>query len=153
MTTDMTSASVDAAKVTQTVQTFREDMKLMGDEIERLEEFSRRDNLRLFGIAQSSDSESFSMCASAVTSALNSVEGSSKTWTDEDIVRAHRVGQARNGGPRPMIAKFKNWKDKMTILTDREFRGKLQKNRIRVSNDLTRRQAGIVAQAKKDGMS
>ncbi|XP_076470836.1 uncharacterized protein LOC143300792 [Babylonia areolata] len=39
-----------------------------------------------------------------VVDVLNTVDGQ-KRWTPDDIVRAHRTGQARQGQPRPMIEK------------------------------------------------
>ena len=79
---------------------------------------------------------------------LNSVDGPKK-WTTDDIARAHRVGESRNGEPKPMIIKFSRWKDKMAVITDRRFRDNLAKRDVRVVNDLTRNQVSIVAEEKE----
>ena len=152
LSADSTRTREETREMAQTVQSLRQELETMGEEVDRLEAFSRRDNLRLFGIPQVGDTESYSQCASAVVSVLNSVEGS-KTWTDRDIVRAHRIGQARQGEPSPVIAKFQNWTDKMTLLTDKDYRGKLESRGTRVANDLTHRQASLAAQARRDGKS
>ena len=60
-----------------------------------------------------------------MTDVLNSVAGP-KRWTTDDIVRAHRIGQSRDGQPKPMIVKFNRWKDKMTVLSNRQFRDNLE---------------------------
>nr|KAG5701749.1 hypothetical protein BaRGS_004351 [Batillaria attramentaria] len=44
-----------------------------------------------------------------------------KEWKPEDIIRAHRIGDkasgTENSKPRPLIAKFARWADKMNVLT------------------------------------
>ena len=61
--------------------------------------------------------DEYKTCTQAVTEVLNSVAGP-KRWTTDDIARAHRVGQSRDGQPKPMIVKFNRWKDKMTVLSN-----------------------------------
>ena len=50
-----------------------------------------------------------------------------------------------------MIVKFNRWKDKMTVLFNRQFRDNLENRGTKVANDLTRNQAAIVAAARRDG--
>ena len=123
-------------------------------EVDRLEEFSRKDNVRMFGVPYSGgsqpDRESSDDCARIVTDILNSVDGP-KQWTPDDIARAHRVGQSKDGKPRTMIVKFSRWKDKMTVLRDKVFRGRLENRGVRLVNDLTKRQLDMVAAAKREG--
>ena len=57
----------------------------------------------------------------------------------DDIARAHRVGQSRNGKPKPMIVKFNRWKNKMTNLSNRKFRDDLANQGIKIVNDLTKK--------------
>lgn len=70
-----------------------------------------------------------------------------------DIACTHRVGQSRDGEPKPMIVKFCRWKDKMAILTHRKYRDDLEKRGVQVVNDLTRKQASVMAEARKEGKS
>ena len=142
----------ETEKTTSTVQRVEDEMTKLKAEVERLEEFSRRDNLRMYGIPHRRDSnhEDYDTCAQAVTDVLNSVAGP-KRWTTDDIVRAHRIGQSRDGQPKPMIVKFNRWKDKMTVLFNRQFRDNLENRGTKVANDLTRNQAAIVAAARRDG--
>ena len=106
----------------------------------------------MYGISHRRDSnhEDYDTCAQAVTDVLNSVAGP-KGWTTDDIARVHRIGQSRYGQPKPMIVKFNRWKDKMTVLSNRQFRGNLENRGTKVLNDLTRNQAAIVAAARTDG--
>ena len=119
-------------------------------EMDRLEEFSRRDSLRMYGVPHNDVFEDYDACARAAMDVLNSVDGPKK-FTIDDHARAHRIGESRKGEPKPMIIKFSRWKDKMAIITDRRFRDNLAKRDVRAVNDLTRTQAGIVEEAKKEG--
>ena len=74
------------------------------EEADRLEAFSRRDNVVLYGI-EDEHGESFDRCKDKVLNILNS-NMSEKQWTRNDIVRAHRVTGNWSGAPRPMIVKF-----------------------------------------------
>ena len=102
--------------------------------VERLEEFSRRDNLRKYGLPHRRDSnhEDHDTCAQAVTDVPNSVAGP-KRWTADDIARAHRIGQSRDGQPKPMTVKFNRWKDKMTVLSNRQFRDNVENRGTKVA--------------------
>jgi archaellum component FlaC len=126
------------------------EIETLKENCEKLESFSRRDNLRMYGVPQREKFESFDTCARLVADTLNSVEGP-KRWTTDDIARAHRVGESRNGRPKPMIVKFNHWKDKMAVITDREYRDGLKEKGVAVANDLTRKQASMVAEARKEG--
>ena len=140
----------ETKRLADVVDNLSEHVASLNSEIDKLEEFSRRDNLRIFGIQQSNDRENYDKCVEMVTQCLNSVEGP-KRWSESDIERAHRVGQARDDKPRPMLVKFRQWKDKIGILTDRSYRDRLDAKGIRVANDLTRRQSQIVHQARLEG--
>ena len=67
-------------------------------EIDRLEEFLRRDDLRIFGVSHNDVLEDYDACARAVVDVLNNVDGPKK-WTTDDITRAHRLGESRNSEP------------------------------------------------------
>eukprot|EP00745_Piridium_sociabile_P044407 TRINITY_DN93097_c0_g1_i14.p2 TRINITY_DN93097_c0_g1~~TRINITY_DN93097_c0_g1_i14.p2 ORF type:complete len:101 (+),score=14.50 TRINITY_DN93097_c0_g1_i14:35-337(+) len=92
-------------RLTTVVNDLKGEISHIKTELDMVEQHSRRDNLRIFGIPHRNDHEDFDTCAMAVVDALNSIDGP-KDWTPDDIVRAHRIGQARDGQPRPMIVKF-----------------------------------------------
>ena len=50
-----------------------------------------------------------------------------------------------------MTVKFSRWKDKIAVLRNRKYRDDLEKNDVRVANNLTKNQARVVAEAKKEG--
>ena len=103
----------------------------------------------MYGIPHSRDYKDYDACARAVSDVLNSVEGP-RRWMP-DIARAHRVGHSRNGEPKPTIVKFIKRKDKTAILRNRKYRDDLEKNGVRVANDLTKNQASVLTEAKKGG--
>ena len=119
-------SSGECARVATVVDELKEEVSRMTEEIDRLEEFSRRDNLRMFGVAplNPNQAEDYDACVRAVCSTLNRADGE-REWSQQDIVRAHRAGQARPGDPKTMIVKFQHWRDKITLITNRDLRGKL----------------------------
>ena len=82
-------------KTTSTVQRMEDEMTKLKAEVERLAEFSRRELYR------------------ALADVLNSVAGP-KRWTTDDTARVHRARKIR--------VNFNRWKDKMAVLSSRQFR-------------------------------
>ena len=72
------------------VENTEKEIANLKSEVDRLEEFSRRDNLRMYGIPHSRDYKDYDACARAVSDVLNSVEGS-RRWTPDDISLALTV--------------------------------------------------------------
>ncbi len=76
------------------------------DELDKLESFSRRDNIILYGVPESDDEKSMS-CKEKVITIFNDTL-KFKTWQPCDIHRAHRLGMKRQDvdKPRPVIVKL-----------------------------------------------
>lgn len=82
--------------------------------------------------------EHYDACVDIIVDVLNSCRAlPGRKWVRRDIVRAHRLGGKRDntGKPRPMIAQFAYWGDKMEVLT--KERDRLFDMGISVANDLT----------------
>ena len=94
---------------------------------EYLENMSRRNNIKIFGVAEEKDEKTWEDSENVVKKIIREkldveLEG------EHAIERAHRVGKPRplfgykkDGGrvknpPRPIVAKFSNWKQKEAIL-------------------------------------
>ena len=135
----MTDAQTKTNHTVQDLEKLRDFSIEVEDKIDRLEAFSRRDNLKFFNIPQSRN-ESSDTC----TETLFVRHG--VMWSRDDIVRAHRFGNNNNNNgytkPQPIITKFAKWSDKMDILT----KGKQQLTRkgVRVAGDLTTRQQKVI---------
>nr|KAG5693369.1 hypothetical protein BaRGS_015656 [Batillaria attramentaria] len=78
-----------------------------------------------------------------------------KEWKPEDIIRAHRIGDkasgTENSKPRPLIAKFARWADKMDVLS--KGREALRRQGIAVSADLTTSQSQTLRKYRNDGIN
>ena len=127
------------------------------EELDKLEAFSRRDNLRFFGLPESQN-ETFETCAEKVVEVLQGTVPN-KVWCVGDVVRAHRIGKRptfasgaanRAHKPRPMIVKFTRWRDKMDILT--KGRAALKPKGVDVAGDLTNRQQEEIRRYRDDGI-
>ncbi|KAL8602587.1 hypothetical protein ACOMHN_063044 [Nucella lapillus] len=120
-------------------------------EIDRLEGFSRRNNIKLFGVPESTGEEQED-CAEVVRYVLETYIPE-KTWDPDVIERAHRLGKpnSHNRNPRPIIAKFQRWGDAMRVMKDPAAREGMEKGSLRVAQDLTRRQAARLRDLRSEG--
>ena len=147
MKNDEHRAAIDALENRKEEMTQRLD-----DKIDKLESFSKRDNLKFFSVAESPEPETSDSCAKILDLLQNCVPD--RVWQLSDIVRAHRLGTDKNrndsgsnsGGndrrPRPIIVKFAHWGAKMHVLTKR--RNGLKRQGVAVTGDLTTRQQSII---------
>ncbi len=128
-----------------------EKLQKLESEIERLESFSRRNNLRFFNIPQPTN-ETDDDCTRTLVRTLNHFYPS-KRWNEDDIERAHRTGSTASNGrrPRPIIARFFSWRDKMLVLRDREARRRMGDRDMRVADDLTNNQHARLQKEREDG--
>ncbi|KAL8593160.1 hypothetical protein ACOMHN_009815 [Nucella lapillus] len=104
-------------------------------EIDRLEGFSRHNNIKLFATGEEQED-----CAEVVRYVLETYIPE-KTWDPDVIERAHRLGKpnSHNRNPHPIIAKFQRWGDAMSVMKDHAARDGMEKGGLRVAQDLTRR--------------
>ena len=86
--------------------------------LDRLEDQSRRDNILVYGVPESSG-ETWSECESTINGIINDGKLNGDNG-DVSIVRAHRLGKldSRNDNPRPIIVKFLNYKTKDKIISN-----------------------------------
>ena len=132
----------------------------LDDKIDKLESFSKRDNLKFFNVAESTEPENYDSCAKILDLLQNCVPD--RVWQLSDIVQAHRLGTDKNrndsgsnsGGndrrPRPIIVKFAHWGAKMHVLI--KGRDGLKRQGVAVAGDLTTRQQSIIKQYRNDGI-
>ncbi|KAK7480548.1 hypothetical protein BaRGS_00028210 [Batillaria attramentaria] len=126
------------------------------NDIDALESHSRRNNLKFIGIPEQ-EREDFDSCAAKVVQTLN-MYSVQKSWSVNHIERAHRLGrpQAKRGGattsyPRPMIVRFASWKDKLSVVQDRQAKAEMRQKGIKVAQDLTKRQRLTLQQLRDEG--
>jgi hypothetical protein len=94
-------------------------------EVDRLEGFSRRNNIKFFGIPEANSGKEDD-CAQAVLNVLSTYIPQKK-WGAETIERAHRLGHfvPNKPSPRPVIVKFQSWRDAIRVMKDRSARNKM----------------------------
>ena len=80
------------------------------------EQYSRRNNLRIFGLHQSDKNEdSISIVHAFITDRLKITN-----IKKEELAAAHRLGQSRQNTPPPMIVRFHTRDSRMTVLKSRK---------------------------------
>ncbi|MEW8548564.1 MAG: hypothetical protein AB2693_34110, partial [Candidatus Thiodiazotropha sp.] len=117
-------------------------------DIDRLEAYSRRENIRVFGIPEDCDETPTNIKEKLLE--VFRVASPHKSWSPRDILRAHRIGTTTDSqdNPRPIIVRFLHWDDKMSIYQGRDD---LRTRGVRVADDLTRRQRQTLKKVKDSG--
>ncbi|KAL8620545.1 hypothetical protein ACOMHN_028048 [Nucella lapillus] len=124
----------------------------MDTQVDRLESFSRRNNLRFFNVFEGPKENNF-QCTRKVIQLLNRFFPI-KQWSIDDVERAHRIGprNEKYEQPRPIIARLFHWQDKLSILMARDNRKEMADTlNICVASDLTNRQNQIIREEKDAG--
>lgn len=107
--------------------------------IELLEQHSRKDNLRIYGLnenrSECTDEEVVKMCREKLKVEL----------LPSDICVAHRL-KAKEDGIRPIIVRFTNRKAKKKVFANKS---KLRGSKIIIREDLTPRKLSILREANK----
>jgi len=123
----------------------------LGAQINRLEGFSRRNNLRLFNVFEGD--EDVRACARKVVQLLTRFFPC-KSWSLRDIERAHRIGPKHDdwGKPRTLIVRFHRWADKLAVLEDKQGRNAMSEElNVRIASDLTDFQQNEIRKHKNEG--
>ena len=116
------------------------------EKIEKQERYSRRENVIFHGMKEERD-ESYTNMRKKVADFLNR-NVKEKVWSEGDILRAHRLGDPNNGKSRPVIVRFVQFMDKLSVLRAREY---LKRVDVGVSNDLTVNQRNELAKLREKG--
>ena len=107
--------------------------------IDRLEDFVRKANVKFFGIEE--DDVDGMPATDKLISLLNKYT-SNQQWQHKDIAFTYREGprKGKRSPPRPLVVSFKMAEDKIFILRDRKFRYNLGQMKIKIASDLTPKQ-------------
>ncbi len=133
------------------------------DNVEYLENMSRRNNVKLIGVPENADGETWEESEEIFKA---QVKDALKIPEDLEIERAHRVGHKRQfftrrdgtkvkAHPRPIVAKFKNWKQKEKVTNAAR---KLRPDGVKFLDDYSKRtldkrfaQQSKLLNARKEG--
>lgn len=124
-------------------------VKELEDEVDRLERYSRRNNVMLYGLPED-EGETYEVSANKAMQTLKRYFPE-KDWHRDDIERAHRVGHTQSRRPRPLIIKLQKWADTMLIMRNKEGKELMRQNKMKLSADLTRRQRQTIRELKIHG--
>lgn len=98
------------------------------NEIDKLEQYQRRSNLRVFGIPETVNENTDNLIVNLANEKLK------VKLNISDIDRSHRVGRKGNK-PRPIIVKFTSYRSRQEIFRSK---AKLKGERITIREDLTK---------------
>lgn len=100
------------------MEQLQQDKQLLEEKIDRLEQYSRRNNVRLFGIQEMDNENVEEKVISIFKSKLNI------NIRAEDIDRMHRTGKKVANQHRPIIIKFISYRTKQLVLSNKKkFKG------------------------------
>jgi len=118
------------------------------DDLDRLEGFSRRNNVKIFGLKESRNE----VCEKLVMDVLNHYLPREQ-WSRDTVERAHRLGtfNPSKPQPRPVIVKFQRWGEAMALMKAKVARENMKADGIGVAQDLTKRQAAKLRDLKAQG--
>ena len=124
--------------VEEECQFLRKENQIMKEKIDKLEGFSRRNNLIFYGVDEKTSRETWSDVEESVKKCIKDV--CELEIGEMEIERAHRVGR-KGREIRPVMVKFLNWKTKEWVL--KNFRkatklGKMVKDcKVTIGEDFT----------------
>ena len=119
------------------VRYLENELELCQNQLDNVEDQSRRNNVKFYGIAESSSWETWEQSESAVRDVMKHLLQLSNV--DEiSITRAHRLGRKGDAGddPRPIIVKFDFYNHRQAVL---KASGKLKDKPIKISEDFCAR--------------
>ena len=102
----------------------------LSQEVDDLEQYTRRTNVRIYGIAEQPEENTDNLAVDFFKSELN-VDVASN-----DISRSHRVGKKSGAKPRPIIVRFTKHNTKVAVMSRRRVL-KERKHPFNLQEDLT----------------
>ncbi|VDI32397.1 Hypothetical predicted protein [Mytilus galloprovincialis] len=142
------------------IERLNKENQSLRDDMDALEQYSRRDLIRINGIPDGGIDESSLQTNELVKELIQTID---ENLTPEDIIRSHRIGKprTREGNedgrvsnkfqpPRQIIVKIKDHNVKKRILRCRKFlKGKTQYKYVRINEDLTKPRNAIAYKARQ----
>jgi hypothetical protein len=127
------------------IESLEEQIELISEKSNDNEQYSRRSNIRIFGLeTRNSSSEAAEDCTKVVVDFCKDELG--VDVKKDEIDRAHRVGRPNGNKARALIVKFKSHFSKIKVMkAKRQLKGK----RIYVNEDLTKHNLWLLKQTKE----
>ena len=112
--------------------------------INKLEQYQRTNNIRVFGLEDREQNESQRQTESKITTLLRNKLGI--TVEPRDIEACHRLGRFSTSADRPVIVRFTNRKIKVAAISNRR---KLKGHKVVITEDLTQSNYQKLKQVKE----
>lgn len=132
-------------EVRSEIETLKKEIEDLKQSNEKQERYSRRKNVRIYGVPESQGSSE-----TTVYKLLDKYFPKNEF----ELERAHRLGRDRpqpEERPRPLICRFLNWQDTMSVMRNKKSRDQMKKEGISVAQDLTPKQFEELREMKDQG--
>ena len=133
----------------ETLATMEESVETLKREMNDIQQYSRRNSVRVFGIPETANEVTDVLVIDAVTKHLNC------PLSVDDIDRSHRSGKPRASSgpgnnipkPRPILVKFCSYRKKAQIM---KVKRKLKNTGLSIHEDLTTKNYDLLMKASKN---
>ena len=128
----------------QTVNQVKEEVQAQKFELDKLEQYGRRDNIKIFGIPPEENENTNQLVVDLAADIGVSI-------SSNDISVSHRLPGGRNDRPKPIIVKFVRRDTKSSIMKrKKELKKKENRKEVYVQEDLTPLRSKIFKELKRD---
>lgn len=127
-------------KLQEQQKQYEKQIKVLEGKIDTMEQFSRRQNIRVYGIPENAD-------IAVEEQVQNTIE--KLNIKRKKIVECYRIGKINGNSrnkPRPIFVQFDNYEDKQEIISNRK---KLKGTKINIKEDLTKTRLQIMMKASE----
>ena len=134
---------LDIDELCETLAKIDTRVETLEDTAEKQAQYSRRENVILHGVSEEPN-EDYQKVRQKVTNIFNN-NVKCKKWQESDILRSHRLGKHVPNKIRPIIVRFVQFHDILSILKARD---ELKKIGIGVAGELTKKQRTELARLR-----
>ena len=140
---ELTKLENNLALKDKAIAGLEDDNYRLSQEVDDLEQYTRRTNVRIYGVAEQPEENTDNLAMDFFKSELN-VDVASN-----DISRSHRVGKKSGAKPRPIIVRFTKHNTKVAVMSRRRVL-KERKRPFNLQEDLTINRREILKYLNKD---
>ena len=116
---------------TSAVKELKEENEKLKDQIQQMEHYQRKNNLRLYNVSENKDEN----VEKTIVTLCNKYLNSQDALNNRTFERVHRLGPVSKNKCRVVIARVANYKDKLNIMGLKKIL--LEREHIAVAEDLT----------------
>lgn len=126
----------------QRIKILEEKIKVIENKQDNYEQITRKDCLRLNGLAEAKDE----FIEREVLNVFNNTMSVNPPVKPDDIVRVHRIGKPQNNKPRQVIVKFASYRKRESVFKNKRS---LSDTPLSLNEDLTQTRARLLYRARE----